>query len=275
MGRNAIPSLVREFIAFAGLLLDQRYLIWTMVKREIAAQYVGSLLGFIWTFIHPLVMITIFWVVFEIGFKAKPDHNIPFVVWLIAGMSIWLAFAEIMNNSSGVVVQNSNLVKKTVFQSQILPIVKILVSMINHAVFMVILLVFICMNDLSFSLYFLQALYYLACMIILALGWSWIVSALSVFVKDVTQIANVVIQIGFWATPIMWNIKLMPEGLQSYIKLNPMWYVVQGYRESFIYFVPFWKHPYQTLYFWFIALAVLISGALIFKRLKPQFADVL
>ena len=109
----------------------------------------------------------------------------------------------------------------------------------------------------------------------LALGISWIVSALNVFIRDVGQITGVIIQMGFWGTAIMWDIQIMPEKIQNIIKLNPMFYVVQGYRESFIYFQPFWRHPVLTIYFWTVTIIIFVVGALIFKKLKPQFADVL
>jgi len=112
-------------------------------------------------------------------------------------------------------------------------------------------------------------------MCVFALGFGWAVSALNVFVRDVGQIVAVIIQVGFWATPILWDISIMPLKVQMIFKLNPMFYIVQGYRESFIYFSPFWRHPYQTLYFWVVAVTILVIGALIFKKLKPQFADVL
>ena len=125
------------------------------------------------------------------------------------------------------------------------------------------------------SFYYFQFFYYLLCMTILALGLGWAVSALNVFIRDIGQIVGVVMQVGFWATPIFWDINMMPPKVQMILKLNPMFYIVQGYRESFIYFVPFWRHPYLTLYFWAVALTVFVCGALIFKKLKPQFADVL
>jgi len=110
---------------------------------------------------------------------------------------------------------------------------------------------------------------------VLGLGLGWAVSALNVFLRDVGHIVGVVIQIGFWATPIFWDIGIMPPAVQMVLKLNPMFYIVQGYRESFIYFIPFWYHPYQTLYFWTMAAVIFVGGAMIFRRLKPQFADVL
>ena len=112
-------------------------------------------------------------------------------------------------------------------------------------------------------------------MVVLALGISWITAALNVFIRDVGQVVAVALQMGFWATPIFRDIQMMPSKIQAVFKYNPMYYIVQGYRESFIYFAPFWHHPIQILYFWFVAISFFISGALISKKLKPQFPDVL
>jgi len=246
-----------------------------MAKREVVNQYIGSFLGFTWTFIQPVVMILVFWVVFSVGFKVQPKHDVPFVVWLTAGMAIWFVFADIINGSAGLILSHSHLIKKTLFHSQILPVVKIVSSIITHSVFVVVLLGLIIIQGMPFSFYYIQSLYYLFGMSVLALGISWIVSSLNVFLRDVGQIVAVVLQVGFWATPIFWDIQIMPKGFQTAIKLNPMFYIVQGYRESFIYFTPFWKHPFYTLYFWFAVLTVFFIGAIIFRKLKPHFSDVL
>ncbi|RUA02140.1 MAG: ABC transporter permease [Deltaproteobacteria bacterium] len=267
--------MFKRFYYFLRLIYLQRYLIGSMARREVVSQYVGSLLGFIWTFINPLVLILVLWVVFSVGFRTKPLNNVPFVVWLTAGMSPWFVFSEIVTGSAGVIVSHAHLIKKTLFYSQILPVIKIVSCLITHFVFQIVLLGLIIFNGLSFSFYYLQFFYYLFCLIILGLGIAWIVSSLNVFIRDVGQIAGVIIQIGFWATPIFWDINIMPVKWQLMFKLNPMFYVVQGYRESFIYFKPFWEHPYQTVYFWAVAATLFVVGALIFQKLKPQFADVL
>jgi lipopolysaccharide transport system permease protein/teichoic acid transport system permease protein len=112
-------------------------------------------------------------------------------------------------------------------------------------------------------------------MLVLALGLSWITSALVVFVRDVGQVVLVVLQFGFWATPIFWNLDMMPAQVRMWLKLNPMYYLVQGYRDSFLHFVPFWQHPALTVYFWSVTAVIFIAGAMIFQRLKSSFADVL
>ena len=253
----------------------QRYLILALAKREIASQYVGSLLGFIWTFIHPLVLIFVFWFVFSVGFKAKPMNDVPFVVWLTAGMAPWFLFSQILTTASGSIVAHANLIKKTVFHSEILPVVSIVCGIVTHAVFLILLVVLLALQHIGFSWYSLQFLYYLFCLCVLSLGFSWIVSALHVFLRDVGQIVGVVIQVGFWATPIFWDIQIMPPKVQMLLKFNPVFYIVQGYRDSLIYQVAFWQHPLLTIYFWGVTLGVLLTGIVVFQRLKPQFADVL
>jgi lipopolysaccharide transport system permease protein/teichoic acid transport system permease protein len=263
------------FLRFFRLIVRQRRLIVSMARREIAMHYVGSLLGFMWTFIQPMVMILVFWFVFSVGFKTKPMNDVPFVVWLTAGMAPWFAFADVVTGATGMIVDNAHLIKKTVFPSQILPVVRLVSSFVTHAVFLVVLLGLILFQRLPFSWYYLQFIYYLGCLSVLVLGLGWALSALKPFVRDIGQIVAIVVQIGFWATPIFWDINIMPAAAQQALKLNPMYYIIQGYRDSFLYFVPFWHHPWLTAYFWFVAAAAFVLGALIFRRLKPQFADVL
>jgi len=267
--------MIKSFYYFIRLIFLQKHLIVSMAKREVATNYVGSFLGFIWTFIHPIVLIFVFWVVFSVGFRVQPKNDVPFVVWLTAGIAVWFVFADIVNGSSGVIVSNAHLIKKTLFHSQILPVIKIVSCLITHSIFLLILFGLIIFQKMPFSFYYLQFLYYLFCVSVLALGISWIVSSLNAFIRDVGQIVAVVLQMGFWATPIFWDIQMMPPGIQTIFKCNPMFYIVQGYRESFIYFTPFWNHPVQTLYFWSVSALFFVAGALIFKKLKPQFPDVL
>lgn len=267
--------MITSFVNFLKLIYSQRNLIVSMAKRQVAAQYVGSFLGFIWTFINPLVIIGVFWFVFSVGFKAQPVQNVPFVIWLTAGISAWHLFADIIGRAAESVVSNANLIKKTIFPSQILPFVSIISSSITHLIFLFLLCILLFCYKMPFSWYFFQSIYYLFCLIVLSLGISWTVSALNVFVRDVGKIVVVFLQVGFWATPIFWHIDMMPTKIHTLLKLNPMFYIVQGYRESFIDFIPFWHHTQLTLYFWSVALVVFIVGAFIFKELKPQFADVL
>ncbi len=267
--------MIKDIKTFLLALVTHRSLLYPMVKREVSTQYVGSFLGFIWTFINPLVMITVFWFVFSVGFKSKPMGDVPFVVWLTAGMAPWFMFADVVLGSASVIIANSHLIKKTLFPPQLLVVVKYLSGSVTHLIFVSVLLGLIVAQGMSGSIFYFQIIYYYFCLTLLILGISWAVAALNVFIRDVGQVAGVVIQVGFWATPIFWDINMMPVKVQFYIKLNPMYYIVQGYRDTFIAFEPFWNHIQLTLYFWSIVTLLFIAGTTIFIKLKPQFADTL
>ncbi|HMO19231.1 MAG TPA: ABC transporter permease [Oligoflexia bacterium] len=269
-------KLLNSAINFIFTITSQRSLISSLAKREVRAQYRGSVLGFLWTIINPLIMIGVFWFVFSVGFKARPMGDVPFVVWLTAGLSVWMFFSEIVLGSTEIIIQNSQLIKKTLFRSQILPLVKILSSLLTHAIFIVILSGLILFEGLPLSWYFLQITYYLFAASVLALGLSWLTSSLTVFIRDIGKITAVLMQIGFWSTPIFWDISIMESPkIQAALRMNPMFYIVQGYRDSFIYFVPFWERSEETINFWCFAIILLVVGGMVFHRLKPHFADVL
>jgi lipopolysaccharide transport system permease protein len=267
--------MISNIIIFFQQIWLKRRLIMMMSRREVVGQYVGSGLGPFWMIIHPIIMITVYWFVFSIGFKVKPTNDVPFVVWLTAGLAPWFLFSNIISGSTSVIVDHSHLIKKTIFSPQVLPLIKIFASLITHVIFLAILVALILFQHMTVLVWFLQFVYYLGCLVVLALGISWLFSALFVFVRDVGQVVSVLLQIGFWVTPIFWDISLMPLRLQKYLKLNPVYYIVQGYRDSFISGIPFWHRPIYSLYFWCFTGVILCIGTLVFIRLKPQFSDVL
>jgi ABC-type polysaccharide/polyol phosphate export permease len=264
-----------RFLHFLRTIVSYRRLILSMARRIIIAQYVGSSLGFFWVVIQPLSMISILWAVFGLAFSAQPLNGSPFVVWLTAGLAAWYVFSEVVSGSVGVIIENQNLIKKMAFPSQILPVVKMVTSLVNHMVFILVLLVLLYCHKLSLSFYAFQFFYYLFALLMLALGLSWLGAALNPFFRDVGPFVGLFMQIGMWATPIVWEIKMMPEAVQFYFTLNPMYYIVQGYRDTFIYARPFWDYPQQTCIFWLTTMFFLAAGGYAFKALKPHFADVL
>jgi len=270
-----IRTLLNGFRDFTVTLFQRRTLILEMAKRDIAAQFSGSLIGFAWAFINPLAMILILWLVFSVGLKVAPQKNVPFVVWLTAAIAVWNTFLEVINTSTSTLLANTHLVKKVLFPLSILPIVKLVSAFATHLIFLLVLFVLIGVHGMPFSFFWFQSLYYFFAMSVLVLGISWMTSSLNVFARDTAQIVNVSLTFGFYLTPIIWDLRIMPERLQFLFKLNPMLYIVQGYRDSFIYFVPFWHHWELTLYFWCVTLILLAVGATIFLRLRPHFADVL
>jgi lipopolysaccharide transport system permease protein/teichoic acid transport system permease protein len=267
--------MLRLLSDFFRLLLARRHLILELVKREVASQYIGSRLGFVWTIVNPLFLILIFWFVFGFGLKTQPMQDIPFSVWLTAGMAPWFNFSEIWSRATGSIVANPHLVRKVNFPTSILPVATVGAALVSHVIFLALLLVLMLGYGIPLRLWIFQAFYYYFAMVVLVLGLSWLSASLNVLFRDTGQVVQLLLQIGFWTTPIFWDIRIMPPTVQTLLKLNPIYYIVQGYRNSFIYGVPFWQDWRWGLYFWGVALVVLLLGALVFKRLRPHFADVL
>lgn len=169
------------------------------------------------------------------------------------------------------------LVKKVVFNIRILPVVKVFSAVFVHCFFVVIVLVIYTCMGYPPSLYALQLVYYSFCIFMLILAITYMTSAAVVFFRDLSQIINIMLQVGVWVTPIMWDFNDLGLGglLANILKLNPVFYIVQGYRDSLINKVAIWEHPVLTLYFWGFTLVVFVLGTRLFKKLQVHFADVL
>lgn len=267
---------LNAFSAFIGELLSRRQMILELAKRDFKTKYLGSYLGILWAFVHPTVYVVILWFVFQVGFKSQPAGNTPFVLWMLCGIIPWFFFSECLASATSAVMDNAFLLKKMSFSVGMLPIVKILSALVLHLFFICVVVVMFFVYSLPLTLHALQVLYYLFAAIVLLLGLSWFTSSVVLFFRDMGQIVSMALQFAFWVTPIFWSAKMLPMKYLNLVKLNPVYYLVEGYRESFIYHTWFWQsHPMLTLYYWAVTGCIFVVGAVVFRRLRPHFADVL
>jgi lipopolysaccharide transport system permease protein/teichoic acid transport system permease protein len=268
-------ELFRNFCFFLLDIVKSRKLLWELARSDFKKRYVGNYLGILWAFIQPLITILILWFVFQVGFKSVPVDNFPFILWLISGMIPWFFISESINSATGSIINQSFLVKKMVFRVSLLPIVQVISALIIH-LFFVFLLLFIYIIYGKFpTIYWLQLPYYLLATIILVLSIGWFTSSVVIFFRDLVQIINVILQFGFWLTPIFWSTRMIPERFHFLLKLNPFYYIIQGYRDSLIYNVWFWQRWKWAVFFWSLVGLIFIFGAMVFRRLRPHFGDVL
>ena len=262
-------------LGFLKAIFQNKTLLWSLTKNDFKQRYLGNVLGIAWAFIQPTVTVIIFWFVFQVGFKSQPIDNFPFILWLVAGMFPWFYFAEALTSATNSVMLNAFLVKKVVFRVSLLPIIPLFSALLIHIFFIFFMFAMFLYYGYSPEIYWIQTLYYLFATSVLVLGISWITSSVVVFFKDIGQFVAMVIQFGFWLTPIFWAIDTVPQKYHWIIKLNPMAYIIEGYRNSMIYHKWFWEDINMTLYFWIVTLSIFVLGGLTFKKLRPHFADVL
>ncbi len=260
---------------FLKAIIKNRTLLLSLTKNDLKQKYQGNFLGVAWALIQPTATIVIFWFVFQVGFKSKPVDNFPFILWLVAGMFPWFYFAEGLSNGTNSIIANSFLVKKVVFRVSLLPIVSLLSALSIHIFFIFFMFAMFMYYGYMPEIYWLQLIYYVFALSIFLLGLSWITSSVVVFFKDMGQLVAIIIQFGFWLTPIFWNIAIIPEKYHWLIELNPIVYIIEGYRNSMIYHKWFWEDMHMTIYYWVFTLVIFMIGGLTFKKLRPHFADVL
>ena len=256
-------------------LFSNRAFLWELTKKDFKQRYLGSYLGILWAFIQPAITVAIFWFVFQVGFKSMPVDNCPFILWLVCGMFPWFFFNDGLIGATNSIMANSFLVKKVVFRVSLLPIIQLLSALLVHFFFLLVLFLMFAYYGYQPDIHNLQVIYYLFALICLTFGLSLISSSLIFFLKDVGQLVAMLLQFGFWATPIFWSLKIIPPEYHMILKLNPLYYIVEGYRNCFIAKVWFWDLGYTTYYFWFVTIFVMLMGTWLFKKLRPHFADVL
>lgn len=260
----------------AGELFQSRHLIWKLAKNDFKKRYAGSYLGAVWAMIQPVVTVALYYVVFEIFLNgASRTEEAPYVLFLTAGLVPWFFFSEALNAGTNALREYDYLVKKVVFKISILPIIKIIAATFIHVFFIGVLLVIAALYGKFPTIYTIQIIYYSACLFLLVLAICYTTCSIVVFFKDLSQIISILLQIGMWATPILWDINLLPDTWQKILKINPLVYIVNGYRSAVYGREWFTQDFFSTVYFWMFTVVTFGIGTLVFKRLKVHFADVL
>lgn len=267
-----VISLIKEIIKKRKLILD-------LSKADFRKRFVGSYFGIVWMFVQPMVTVLIYFFIFQMGFGSVPPvPDVPYVLWLVPGIVPWFFYSEVLNCITNCLQEYSYLVKKVVFQVEVLPVIKLISCMLVHGFFILImLLMFLCYRRVPLVTW-IQILYYTFAAAMLALAIGYMTSAVNVFFKDMAQIVSICLQFGMWLTPIMYQEDLFTTKapwVVTVLKLNPFYYVVAGYRDSMLTGDWFWERPMLTVYFWVVTVAVGLAGLKIFKRLRPHFSDVL
>lgn len=258
-------------------LYQSRHLIWKLARNDFKKRYAGSYLGAVWAMVQPVVTVAMYYVVFDVimgtGNAMVPDK--PYVLFLTAGLVPWFYFNEALNNGTNALLEYNYLVKKVVFKISVLPIIKIIAATFIHVFFVLVMLVIAAIYGYYPSIYMIQLVYYSFCLFVFVLGLCYSTCAIMVFFKDIGQIISILLQIGMWATPILWDVNGLSNTVQMIVKINPLVYIVNGYRSAIFEKTWFWQDFYSTMYFWIVTVVVFGIGALVFKRLKVHFSDVL
>ncbi len=259
-----------------NLVKDNKKIYLELILNDFRSRYNGSFLGMIWGFIQPVITILIYCLVFQYGLRSgeRPD-GLPYVLFMISGAVPWFFFSEAWGGITTSFLDYSYLVKKINFEVKLLPLVKLGSAWIIHIVFLVFSTVVLNFSGYFASWYYVQIVYYMFAVTALVLSVGMITASLAVYIRDVIQIVGIIIQIGFWVNPICWGSDMQYGIWGTLLKLNPMYYCVEGYRNCLIYRQGFWEEPFYMLYFWCLVILISVLAMHIYKKMYPNFADVM
>lgn len=240
----------------------------TNVKKDIRGKYKGSFLGVIWSFLNPLLSVLVYAIVFPYIMRIKVDN---YLIYLITGIIPWTFFTSSVNMGMNSILYNSNIIKKVYFPRIILPISSVTSCLVNFLISCVIILLFCLGSGIGISVYILWLPIVVIIQYIFQLGLAFILSAIEIYMRDIEHIVNFLISMLFYVTPILYTPDTFPEGLSWILKINPLTYLMNAYRDIFFY----QKNPnFEGLgIVFFVSLVLFFISYVVFEKLQKGFAE--
>ena len=272
---NVTPKKIyEETVDFFRQLWLKRILIYELTRRDFKVKYSANIFGFSWAVIEPLAMMVILWFVFTY-LRAGKSTTVPYSLFLLSGIIAYDYFNKTINSTVKSIKSYGFLIQKVNFRMAVIPIVKIFSEIFIHMIVLLIVIIIMLFSRVGFSFYWFQIFYYMIAATILLIGISWATSSIALFFPDISYIITISMRLAFFFTPIFWTPDNLSAKFAFIVRLNPLYYIVNGYRDSLLYHIGFWEKPLETLYFWILILVFLTIGVWVFKRLRPHFADVI
>lgn len=251
-------------------LYNYRELIKTSVKKDIGGKYKHSFLGVLWSFVNPLLQIAVYAIVFPLIMKNSIEN---YTVFMICGLIPWTYFSTVLNRASFVIIENGNIIKKVYFPREILPLSLVTSETVNFLISCALILAFVLFSGMGISIYILAFPIVLITQYIILIGLSLIFSSVTVFFRDLQHFISVILQLFFYATPIVYSVESIPEEFRWILYFNPMTYIIDGYRA--IFYEKTMPNIKMLGIIALVGIAITIIGYLIFNKLQRKFAEEL
>ena len=249
-------------------LYAYREMLKSLVRKDLKTRYKGSFLGFLWTFINPLMQLAIYALIFPFLMRVEEKN---YAMFLFVALLPWLFFSTSLQSSTDCIVENYNLVKKIYFPRQVLPLSVATGGLVNYIYGLLVVLVGLLIAGIPLTWNILYLPLLLLILYVTVSGFCLMFSALNVYIRDLEHIVNIVTMAWFYATPIVYPLTMLPPWLQKILLLNPMTPLVQGFRNVIYYGLsPEWG---QIGIAAIEAVVIFTAGVLIFNKLEPGFAE--
>ena len=251
-------------------LYNYRELLKTSVKKEVRSKYKNSFLGVVWSFLNPLLQIVVYAIIFSLILKNKQEN---YAIFLCCGIIPWTFFSSAINKSAFTIIENGNIIKKVYFPREIIPISVVIAEAINFLISTIIILGFVIIGGIGITKYLLFYPIILITQYVVIISIAFVVSSICVYFRDLQHFIGIILQLLFYATPIIYSQDNIPSEYQWILKINPMTYIINAYRDIFYYQKAFEILPLIILLF--IGIVTSYVGYKIFYKLQKCFAEQL
>lgn len=251
-------------------LYNYREMLSNLVKKDLRTRYKGSMLGFLWTFLNPLLQLVVYTFVFSTIMRAGIDK---YYIYLFVALVPWIFFSTAIISSSASIISNKDLIKKIYFPRLIIPIATVNGAFMNMIFAMVVVFVALIFSGVGISKYIVFLPVILLIEYLFTLGLSFIVSGLNVYFRDLQHILGIAIMAWMYATPIMYDINMVPESMRTLIYLNPMTPIVVGIRDVLYYQRVPDLYNISIILLW--SVVFIVFGYFVFQKLQKGFVEEL
>lgn len=257
--------------------LKNIHLIKRLSQYEIKSETSGNYLGPIWEVVNPAIQITIYWFVFGFGIRQRePVGDVPYFQWLLAGIVVWFFINQSIMRGTKSVYSKIRMLSKMNFPMSIIPSYVVVSQLYYHLVLVVLGFIVLQIIGVPFTIYIIQLPIMIAITLILLIAITLITSTLATIVRDVQMVLQSVMRMLLYLSPILWPPTTLPDSWQVWLKLNPFYFIIEGYRYALLgqgwYFV---ENPLHTLYFTVLLVLLIGLGSYLHVKFRGQFIDFL
>lgn len=254
---------------------NNMFRIYSIAKYEILGDVRDSKLGIFWNFANPLIQVLTYWFVFGYVMSRGDVEEIPYLYWMLGGAVIWFFIQPCITNGCNAIHSKVAVITKMKFPVSILPATVVLKEIFNHACLMVILVILFLFGGYYPSVHWFGLIYYLFAAVAFTVSLSMTTSVLNMLARDTRKLILACMRLLLYLTPILWSI---PAGMHPVLKIimryNPIYYVVQGYRDCFFYHNGIAYYQNQMIAFWIVTATLFTVGSCMMYKFKHKFIDL-
>ncbi len=256
--------------------ITSRNLIWRLAFYDTKSQFNKHRLGLLWAILKPLLLIATFWFVFGIGIReSRPVGDTPFFLWLICGLINWIFLSGAITDASNSVYRKVSIVSKMNFPTSILPTVSIVSQFLVYAIMMIIFVIVLSIHGIYPTIYWIQVFYYMFALLAFVFSISLFFSSIVMVFRDFQQLLSASMRMLMFLSPVFWDPRALPTIFLFLLKLNPFYYLITGFRQTFLEERWFFQNGIYNIYFWLIVFLLFEAGSFIHLRLRHKFVDYL